>query len=165
MSVWTEANVERLKSLWAEGKLKTPQIAEAMGFSKNQVICKLHRLGIQGQSGVKNPTFRQSKYNTRASESTKPRRPKKSRAAKAVAVRERPVRSKIKARIETDFALPETGAFGSEAVAALNASSCRWPVGDPRQPNFRFCGAEKTAGSSYCSHHHAHAYGKDRKVG
>jgi GcrA cell cycle regulator len=35
---------------------------------------------------------------------------------------------------------------------------CRWPLGDPVTPDFRFCGELKTLGSSYCDQHHALAY-------
>lgn len=30
---------------------------------------------------------------------------------------------------------------------------CRWPLGDPRAKEFRFCGAESIIGSSYCLAH------------
>lgn len=36
---------------------------------------------------------------------------------------------------------------------------CQWPIGDPRDPDFRFCVAPRAPGkSSYCAHHHAIAY-------
>lgn len=32
---------------------------------------------------------------------------------------------------------------------------CRFPFGDPRRPDFRFCAAVAVAGKSYCAEHHA----------
>ena len=40
------------------------------------------------------------------------------------------------------------------AIESLTAQSCRYPIGDPRKPGFRFCGRRRTAGSSFCAEHH-----------
>ena len=37
----------------------------------------------------------------------------------------------------------------------LTSTSCRWPIGDPRDAEFRFCGARKEIEDSYCATHHA----------
>ena len=37
----------------------------------------------------------------------------------------------------------------------LTSTSCRFPIGDPCHPEFRFCGARKEIEDSYCSTHHA----------
>lgn len=42
-------------------------------------------------------------------------------------------------------------------VLALEEHHCRWPIGDPASPNFRFCGARKERGS-YCEYHRGIAY-------
>lgn len=44
--------------------------------------------------------------------------------------------------------------------------NCRWPIGDPREPDFHFCNAPYDAAQghgrgSYCSRHAAIAYGRD----
>lgn len=36
-------------------------------------------------------------------------------------------------------------------------TSCRWPIGDPKTPEFRFCG-DKIVKGSYCDHHRKIAY-------
>ena len=41
-------------------------------------------------------------------------------------------------------------------VLDLRFSMCRWPIGDPQQPAFTFCG--ERAEGPYCSHHHGLAY-------
>ena len=48
----------------------------------------------------------------------------------------------------------------AEKVCALTPTACRWPYGDPRHPDFHFCG-DPIAEKSYCKHHHALAYVAD----
>jgi GcrA cell cycle regulator len=35
----------------------------------------------------------------------------------------------------------------------LERNDCRWPIGEPRHPDFHFCGAPQTAGRPYCELH------------
>jgi GcrA cell cycle regulator len=35
----------------------------------------------------------------------------------------------------------------------LQRSDCRWPIGEPRQPDFHFCGAPQLEGRPYCELH------------
>lgn len=35
----------------------------------------------------------------------------------------------------------------------LTSNTCRWPLGDPRRSDFRFCGCPVRKGSPYCSEH------------
>jgi GcrA cell cycle regulator len=35
----------------------------------------------------------------------------------------------------------------------LKESMCRWPIGDPQDDDFHFCGHAKASGISYCEHH------------
>jgi hypothetical protein len=41
--------------------------------------------------------------------------------------------------------------------------TCAWPIGDPSKKDFRFCGAKRDAGQSYCEEHVALAYQKGGK--
>jgi len=43
-------------------------------------------------------------------------------------------------------------------VYGLAVGTCRWPDGDPRHPDFHFCGNPVTKKKPYCEHHHAMAY-------
>jgi GcrA cell cycle regulator len=38
-------------------------------------------------------------------------------------------------------------------LLGLQTCMCRWPIGDPRDGNFHFCGHSKTGNSSYCAAH------------
>jgi len=41
---------------------------------------------------------------------------------------------------------------------APNSRGCQWPVGDPKQPDFHFCGQPSEIGRPYCAAHCAIAY-------
>ena len=49
----------------------------------------------------------------------------------------------------------------------LSANMCSWPVGEPGDPNFRFCGEPAIHGKPYCQPHCDIAYvsGKSRREG
>jgi GcrA cell cycle regulator len=53
-------------------------------------------------------------------------------------------------------ALADPGSTTVAALLALCEASCRWPIGDPRDRNFRFCSAAATVGP-YCARHHTAA--------
>ncbi|WP_084293140.1 GcrA family cell cycle regulator [Bradyrhizobium sp. WSM3983] len=145
-AAWTEERVDRLKVLWAAG-LSASQIAtELGGVSRNAVIGKVHRLGLSG----------------RATTAAKPR---PARAPKSRLLRS-PVGS-IRHRGFLALASPDFQLEASEeyleasaevvpmarylTLEQLEPSSCRWPIGDPASPDFRFCGAPAVPGQSYCA--------------
>lgn len=45
------------------------------------------------------------------------------------------------------------------ALVDLEYRDCRWPVGDPRDPDFGFCGHIKEPGKPYCAHHQKRSEG------
>jgi GcrA cell cycle regulator len=40
-----------------------------------------------------------------------------------------------------------------KTLATLDQNDCRWPIGDPKEADFHFCGAHKLAGRPYCQTH------------
>lgn len=42
---------------------------------------------------------------------------------------------------------------GKGRFAKKIASACKWPVGDPKRPDFHFCGKEPVPGKPYCESH------------
>lgn len=40
-----------------------------------------------------------------------------------------------------------------KTISNLEARDCRWPIGDPRQEGFHFCGEPQVPGQSYCGEH------------
>jgi GcrA cell cycle regulator len=49
-----------------------------------------------------------------------------------------------------------------KTLATLEQNDCRWPIGDPRDPAFHFCGAHKLAGRPYCQAHWKMAFQPSR---
>lgn len=43
-------------------------------------------------------------------------------------------------------------------VTKFSGPACQWPIGDPRNPDFRFCNDPAAPGKPYCAHHCAVAY-------
>lgn len=48
---------------------------------------------------------------------------------------------------------PGTVGASGRAVLNLKPHDCRWPIGDPRAENFRFCGKDRDIGVPYCTQH------------
>ncbi|HET8726027.1 MAG TPA: GcrA family cell cycle regulator [Alphaproteobacteria bacterium] len=58
--------------------------------------------------------------------------------------------------------VPEQKSRGA-TILSLTERMCRWPLGDPKDSGFRFCGKMAHAGSPYCAEHAAVAYQQPKK--
>lgn len=47
---------------------------------------------------------------------------------------------------------------GGATILQLSSNSCRWPLGDPGDENFRYCGAPASQSAPYCEYHARLAY-------
>src|ERR1700750_1048593 len=131
---WTDDRVEQLKSLGTEG-LPASQIARALGgVTRNAVIGKVHRLGLAGRAGPARAERPRS-----VSHKSVPR----------IAVPEPEI-------IEEEPLLLEDGHFAT--VLTINDRMCHWPIGDPAENSFHFCGRKPKTGSPYCEAHARKAY-------
>ena len=52
---------------------------------------------------------------------------------------------------------------GKTSLTDLDNHTCRWPVGDPKDENFHFCGKKVKIGQTYCEEHANIAYVKAGK--
>ena len=52
---------------------------------------------------------------------------------------------------------------GNLSLTELDNHTCRWPIGDPKDDNFHFCGKKVRLGQTYCEEHSAIAYVKPGK--
>lgn len=133
---WNDDNIATLKKLWAD-RFSASQIAAVIGgITRNAVIGKVHRLNL---SGHPRPLPRpRVKARTR------------SRLKCPAVCRDAP--SKPRQRD-----LPELGPAPAYLVRVreLTAKHCRWPEGDPKNPEFHFCGRQALPGQPYCPHHKA----------
>lgn len=129
---WTDDRITLLKRLWSEGKTAA-EIAKALGgVTRNAVIGKAHRLKLSNRVS---PIQQNNKKSAPISAKIQPQ----------------PIERKIqKAPVQDNRKrIP---------LVDLKASECRWPIGDPREENFGFCGHTQIAGLPYCAEHAKLAY-------
>ena len=150
---WNDDRVELLKKLWADG-LSASQIAGRLGgVTRNAVIGKVHRLGLSGRA----TTSRMKSHRPRV----------RAQAAKRLM---KPRFANVGNPALRNLYLGDTEPYvppAEELVIPLNErkyiqtlteTCCRWPIGDPQQADFHFCGKKKIAGLPYCEVHARRAF-------
>lgn len=153
---WTDDRVELLRKLWSDGLSASQIAAEIGGVTRNAVIGKVHRLGLSGRGKAKSASAqRPRKTATRA-----PSAPTPIAQAAPRPVIVAPVPQALAIEPEVEEIVEEVAVPMSERVTImdLRESMCRWPMGDPTKPEFRFCGARSVTGLPYCAHHSRVAY-------
>ncbi len=173
---WTEQMVEDLKKMWKEG-LTTGEIGRRLNVSKNSIVGKVHRLGLSGRpSPIKR---KDSSDNSKPAKTPVTATKPAEKAAKAPApkpIKEQPPKEKAP-KIETPVQIKEAEIKYTPAIKAettpcdpenmsltdLDNHTCRWPLGDPKDENFHFCGKKVRIGQTYCDEHAAVAYVKPNK--
>ncbi|MEL6267169.1 MAG: GcrA family cell cycle regulator [Pseudomonadota bacterium] len=171
---WTEERVERLKELWNEGMSASKIAKELGGVTRNAVIGKVHRLGLSNRTA---PAAAAAPEEEAAPADTMAR----SEAQPAVAPVEvaapesAPEPVSLPQRREPVFrdasqprppGLPTPEEENARATLAeiekmarkltlleLTERTCKWPIGDPNDDDFHFCGLPAVAGKPYCEHH------------
>ena len=100
---WTDDRISSLRAMWGAGHTASEIALQLGNVTRNAVIGKVHRLGLDGRpSPIKGPI-------------------------------------RIKEKVEKKM-----GFLG------LTDKMCKWPLGDPRQPDFHFCGEHTTSDLPYC---------------
>jgi len=140
---WTEERVTLLRKLWAEG-LSASQIAKQLGgVTRNAVIGKVHRLGLAGRATPSRPAKR-------------PVRPARPRVIGPTAPRLRPATS-MPTVVIPDLEPLKLEDGSAANVLTLRDSMCKFPIGDPNDADFAFCGRGVATGP-YCADHAQLAY-------
>lgn len=136
---WTDERVELLKSLWTEG-ISASQIARVLGeVTSSAVIGKVHRLGLAGRvSQVRSDL------------------PKKITLAPKVSLRSIAPSSPPAEEKEPDPIVLDDGGFAT--LMTINDQMCRWPIGDPSEETFHYCGRRTKGKSPYCEAHSNKAF-------
>ena len=150
---WTDDRVELLKKLWADG-LSASQIAgELGGITRNAVIGKVHRLGLSGRAKAPSSSVPRQR---------KPRAPSMFRAPRPM-MRGNTALAQMPSYDYDPEPEPELIEniipIGQRcSLLELDQEKCHWPIGDPGQPDFFFCGGKTNAGTPYCGYHGRVAY-------
>ncbi len=153
---WNDERVEQLKKLWQDG-LSASQIATEMGsITRNAVIGKVHRLGLAGRAkSAASPAQRARKAAPRVRTTMIGG----SRGNIALAPRMHADMEPLQEARIIPFAqiipIPESRRV---AIADLRESVCKWPLGDPLQADFAYCGNDSDSGHPYCQYHSSIAY-------
>ena len=137
---WDENNVTRLRELWDQG-LPTAQIGKLLGFTKNAVVGKAHRIGLERRpSPIRRTAVKPDRKKARS-----PVMPKLNFESKQ--------NETSSTRESTNFQPVVKNLFNNIAKRG-----CEWPQGHPDEIDFHFCGKERFEDKPYCLDHCAVAY-------
>lgn len=149
---WTDERVELLKKLWAEGLSASVCARRLGGFDhcidggRSAVIGKVHRLKLNGRA-----TNRVHRAPVKRKPAPKPPR-------KPMRV---PTPLEVLFKVEDpmipieEIVVPKDKRKG---ILQLESGDCKWPIGDPKEPDFHFCHHKAVSGLPYCEVHSRRAY-------
>jgi len=142
---WNNQKIEDLKKLWNEG-VATSRIGEQLGFTKNAVIGKAFRLGLERRQNSRKKTI----HSQHLSSATLYRETNV-QPSSIIA----PKRETVKRREKFDFkkSIVGTGSF----------RTCQWPIGHPLEEGFHYCEGQNIPTKPYCIEHYKKAYNVDEK--
>lgn len=126
---WTVERIDELTKLWDTG-YSASHIGKLLGVSKNAVVGKAHRLKLAA-------------------------RPSPIRNGAAVPRLKSPI---PKARPALEVVPKPVARPARIARRRTSGPGCLWPIGDPGDADFHFCGEVEVPGKPYCDEHCARAY-------
>ena len=138
---WDEDNVARLKELWDQG-LPTAQIGKLLEFTKNAVVGKAHRIGLERRPSPIRRT------------AVKPDR-KKARSPIMPILN---FESQNSETIYTPSKQQTSQPSIKNIYSSITKRGCEWPVGHPEELEFHFCNEERFEDKPYCINHCSIAY-------
>ena len=157
--VWTDENIDELKKLWQKG-MTTSEIAKQLGVSKNSVVGKVHRIGLTSRPSpikIKSDEAESTSSQSAKKKSTKVSAPSDIHSEKEAAFNQ-PVDDKSAEAKKTNTQTDPSLSPSVTKLTDLDSHTCRWPIGDPKDENFHFCGKKIRTGQTYCEEHAAIAY-------
>lgn len=156
---WTDERINELTRLWTVGH-SASQIGKALGMSKNAVIGKAHRLKLPARPSPIRAERSTPRPPTRSVPRLRPAVPPSSqselRSTPQTELRSEPrpaIQKAIEAVLEAVPKAPQR-----QARRRSGGPSCLWPIGDPGDADFHFCGESAVPGKPYCDTHCAKAY-------
>jgi GcrA cell cycle regulator len=147
---WTDERVELLKKLWQDGLSASQIAAELGGVTRNAVIGKVHRLGLSGRGQPTSSIKRQRRTH-----------PTGIRRSRPVSMGNLALKSNLDYLPDADL-MPRRNVVvpipRKLSIFQLNEHTCKWPIGDPGQEDFHFCGHDSLETGPYCEYHAGVAY-------
>ena len=139
---WTPDQVIKLKELYGKGNT-AGQIAAIIGKTRNSIIGKGFRLKLSAKSITKNNNFKQTSQNLE--NASQPERKTRRNKFKSLL---------LDKNFESENPKP---------LEELHDEICRWPIGNPDEPHFYFCGRKSMKDFSYCKLHVLYAFQQKNK--
>ncbi|MDR0449008.1 MAG: GcrA family cell cycle regulator [Rickettsiales bacterium] len=165
---WTDKHILKLKAFYSKG-LSMSEIGSRLGMSKNQVVGKVNRLGLNTPETEKKtakkpakPTPASAKASAGKPKKSEPVKKKPAPAKKAPAKpASKPAKKPEPQKPQKTPAMPkkisekiqERSVNHALALAALGYDQCRWPLGNTNSDDFKFCGKKVFVGKPYCFEH------------
>jgi GcrA cell cycle regulator len=149
---WTDERVDRLKKLWSDGLSASQIAAELGGVTRNAVIGKVHRLGLSGRAKGNNQTAN-ARRKPAATKNTGYTKATKTAGAGAKTQSNTPITPKPAPVLDIEKPKPMM-----LNLLQLTDSTCKFPIGDPQEEGFGFCGASPRDDDPYCEYHCRLAY-------
>ncbi len=154
---WTDERVEILQKLWKDG-LSASAIAGRLGeVTRNAVIGKVHRLGLAGRATTSRVRISRPARPRTIAGNARAIHSGSFRGSSQLARKQSPLRDAPPKRRKVPEGLPplEKAPDLRPGIGELTSAACSWPIGDPRQPDFQFCGRNRADHKPYCPHHQA----------
>ncbi|MGV3278107.1 GcrA family cell cycle regulator [Rickettsiales bacterium LUAb2] len=144
-SNWNDELIQKLVDLYNEGKYSTKQIGEILGFSKNAIVGKIHRLELNKQK-LEPKVTNNSKSNSEV--------PDNIDAVTPVSTNSNGKQSNYTAvkKVSEDKKVNKLKNYKLEEI---EINMCVWPYGES---NFTFCGAKVLPTKPYCQEHFEKSY-------
>lgn len=160
---WTDERIALLKKMWKDGK-SAADIAKALakGITRNAVIGKAHRMGLSGRPvPVKKPEPVSASKKAPVKKALQKKDipapvVKKSAASVVSGTKHNPLSREVAE--PRKFEKEPIPPGGGVALIDLSERMCKWPIGDPREDDFTFCGRGIRNGTPYCPEHAGAAY-------
>lgn len=173
---WTDERVGLLTRLWSEGHSASQIAGQLGGVTRNAVIGKVHRLKLEGrvkpamvaqESVALKPVVAPPAAVQAVVDIDVPARVVASQASmrgvgRSLGGMQGATALKLEPEIEMErVAEPQRAMVTGEVVpisrnltlVQLSERTCKWPLGDPLSPDFRFCGNHSNDASPYCLYH------------
>lgn len=150
---WNEHKIQMLKDMWGHGYSASEIAKKIGGLTRNAVIGKAHRMRLSEQRSTSAP--RDQEGSGKLSGMVRAKVAKKTLLRAAPAMPKAPVQLRQAPAVRRITESPK-----KSAVSPLKTTErqCRWPHGDPRSKEFKFCGCNAVEGLPYCFDHARAAY-------
>ncbi len=162
MSNWNDKKIEKLKQLWDKG-MPTAEIGKKLGFSKNAIVGKVHRLGLSNRNSPIKTSVAKIKKDVSKSVDIKKEKLVKvkseiSETSSKKSLKEKVLQSKNESQKTNLEKSKGDSLVKGVPLVELTLDRCCWPIDNPNSDDFTFCGKKVFKNKPYCLEHCLVAY-------